>query len=79
MPIGPAGGPVSPTRFSLTGADPGSGALPGRLVRRAAKRKTLDVTLRDAGCSEGLPVLGLNPAARETHIVLKMLSHIPRR
>src|SRR5580658_7020436 len=30
-------------RFSLTGADPGCGALALRLVRRAAKRKTLFV------------------------------------
>ena len=33
----------SPTRFSLTGADSSDGTPVGRLVRRAAKRKTLYV------------------------------------
>jgi len=36
-------------RFSLTGADPGCGALALRLVRRAAKRKTLFVINRKMG------------------------------
>ena len=38
---------LSPTRFSLTGADSDSGASVAEPVRRAAKRKTLYVIIHN--------------------------------
>src|SRR4051794_14340026 len=48
----------SPTRFSLTGAGSSLGVLPGRVVRPAAKRKTLFVIMLDVGGRGGADPTG---------------------